>query len=96
MCTQTPSTERTLRPYDLYHDIGCDINPVRLGCLSCPLPFCKYDDPGAYRNWQDRQRRKQAMMETEGLSVEDAAQRLGLTVRTIFRYRERDRKEETI
>ena len=94
MCTQTPSTERTLRPYDVYHDIGCDINPVRLGCLSCPLPICKYDDPRAYRKWQATQQTKQAMMETEDLSVKEAALRLGVTTRTVFRYRERD-KEET-
>ena len=25
--------------------MGCDVNPVPLGCLSCPLVACRYDVP---------------------------------------------------
>ena len=33
-----------------YRDNGCEVSP---SCLSCPLPKCKYDDPG----WLIRARR---------------------------------------
>ena len=71
------------------HPEGCEVNPIRFGCLSCPLPFCKYDDPDAYRNWQDRQHRRQvkAAMQAERLTVAQAAQKFGLTERTIYRYK---------
>ena len=38
-------------------DDGCEVNPVPGGCLSCPLSLCRYDDPGGFRNWQERERR---------------------------------------
>ena len=38
---------------------GCDVSPK---CLDCPLPLCKYDDPGPYQKWlADR-----AVEKTEG------------------------------
>ena len=95
MCTTTPSTERPFRPYDAYLDKGCEVNPVRLGCLSCPLPFCKYDDPGAYRNWRDRKHRARVIagMKAEGLNIPQAAQEFGLTERTIYRYKAKAKEE---
>ena len=29
---------------------GCEVSPGPLGCLSCPLPVCRYDDPRMKRD----------------------------------------------
>ena len=67
-----------------YRDEGCEVSP---SCLRCPLPQCKYDDPG----WLQRQKRKErakevvaALMQSD-LSVPEAAARFELSQRTIFR-----------
>ena len=67
-----------------YRDEGCEVAP---SCLRCPLPQCKYDDPG----WLQRQKRKErdkevvaALMQSD-LSVPEAAARFELSQRTIFR-----------
>jgi len=33
----------------LHPDKGCYINPIPWGCLTCPLPACKYDMPNTRR-----------------------------------------------
>ena len=67
-----------------YRDEGCEISP---SCLKCPLPQCKYDDPG----WIQRQKRKErdsqvvSSLLKDGLSVPGAAARFALSQRTVFR-----------
>ena len=67
-----------------YHDEGCEVSP---SCLRCPLPRCKYDDPG----WYQRQKRTGRDLEIvmalreQGLSVSEAAARFDVSQRTIFR-----------
>ena len=67
-----------------YRDEGCEVSPF---CLRCPLPQCKYDDPG----WFQRQKRNGRDMEVlaalheHGLSVPEVAARFALSQRTIFR-----------
>jgi AraC-like DNA-binding protein len=67
-----------------YRDDGCEVSP---SCLSCPLPRCKYDDPG----WLQRLRREERDREvirtrrSEGLTVPQLASRFGVSQRTIFR-----------
>ena len=67
-----------------YRDDGCEVSP---SCLRCPLPQCKYDDPG----WFQRQKRDERDREVvtalrhDGLSVPQAAARFTLSQRTIFR-----------
>ena len=67
-----------------YRDEGCEVSP---SCLKCPLPQCKYDDPG----WIQRQKRKErdsqvvSSLLEDGLSVPEAAARFALSQRTIFR-----------
>ena len=39
-------------------DDGCEVNAIPGGCLSCPLPLCRYDDEGGFHNWRNRQRRE--------------------------------------
>jgi hypothetical protein len=73
-----------------YEDTGCEVSQ---SCLNCPLPQCKYDDP----LWYQKHRRLAkdlkvlSVMRIEGLSVEEAAERFGVTVRTIFRIMRRCR-----
>jgi hypothetical protein len=48
------SVKGTFPTHSHYVDDGCEVSP---SCLSCPLPLCKYDDPGGYQNWLGRRRR---------------------------------------
>ena len=67
-----------------YRDEGCEVSP---SCLRCPLPQCKYDDPG----WFQRQKRSErdgevlAALRESGLSVTQVASRFTLSQRTVFR-----------
>ena len=74
-----------------YQDTGCDLFH---SCLSCPRRRCKYDDPvEAQREramMQDRQ--KVRLMEREGWTVEEAAERFGVTARTVHRILARTRR----
>ena len=67
-----------------YRDEGCEISS---SCLHCPLPQCKYDDPGWMRRERIRERNRNVVdiMNREGLSVSAAASRFHLSQRTIFR-----------
>ncbi|MFQ6026868.1 MAG: transposase family protein [Dehalococcoidia bacterium] len=73
-----------------YEDTGCEASN---SCLSCPLPQCKHDDPV----WFQRNRRLArdfnvlTAMRLEHLSVDEAAERFSVTVRTIFRIMRRCR-----
>ncbi len=72
-----------------YRDDGCEVSP---SCLSCPLPQCKYDDPG----WFQREKRKErdeeviSAMYKQKLSVSEAAARFDISQRTIFRILRRE------
>ena len=67
-----------------YRDDGCEVSP---SCLRCPLPQCKYDDPGWFqRQKRDvRDREVVTALRQDGLSVPEAAARFTLSQRTIFR-----------
>ena len=63
---------------------GCDVSP---SCLNCPLPRCKYDDPGWIRR-ERRKKRDHAVIEArerEGLTVRQLTKRFRVSERTIFR-----------
>ena len=74
-----------------YRDTGCDLFH---SCLSCPRARCKYDDPAEAQReramMQDRQ--KVRLMEREGWTVEEAAERFGVTARTVHRILARTRR----
>jgi hypothetical protein len=92
-----PSTLSVSSPVDAvpefyrYEDTGCEVSP---SCLHCPLPRCKYDDPA----WYQKHRRLAkdlkvlTIMQLEDLTVEEAAERFSVTVRTIFRIMRRCRE----
>ena len=68
---------------------GCDVNPVRLGCLSCPLPVCRYDLPEdtPLRVLQSQQRAAIARrLAGRGLGIGEIADRLGVGERSVGRY----------
>lgn len=78
---------------EFYHyvDTGCEASD---SCLDCPLPQCRYDDPA----WYQRNRRLARdfrivhTMQREDLSIEDTAERFGITNRTVFRILQRCRE----
>ena len=67
-----------------YRDDGCEIYP---SCLRCPLPQCKYDDPG----WLQREKRRERdqniveAVKRDGASISEVASRFSISQRTIFR-----------
>ena len=73
-----------------YEDTGCEVS---LSCLNCPLPQCKYDDPAWFqRYWRyGKDLTVLTAMQLENLTVDQAAERFSVTVRTIFRITRRCR-----
>jgi hypothetical protein len=66
-----------------YRDDGCDIHPH---CLSCPLPRCRYDEPGGVRAMLNSFRDQQIVaLKREGTPVDEIAERFRLSRRTVFR-----------
>ncbi len=74
----------TLPEHTQYQDEGCDISP---SCLRCPLPQCRYDDPGWLRRETKSRRDREVLQlhEAEGLGPTDLARRFDLSRRTIHR-----------
>ena len=68
----------------IYQETGCDIHSA---CLTCPLPQCRYDDPG----WVQREERGQRDVELlklrayHALPVPELAVRFGVSTRTVHR-----------
>ncbi len=66
-----------------YRDDGCDIHPH---CLTCPLPRCRYDEPGGLRALLNTYRDQQIMgLRQRGAAVDSIAHRFHLSRRTVFR-----------
>ena len=65
-------------------DDGCEVSR---SCLKCPLPQCKYDDPNGYRIFKQKQKDQEwfKIVNEEGLSNQQAADRFGVTPRTMNR-----------
>ena len=80
--------ELGLNDEPFYNDDGCE---AATACLSCQLSQCKYDDPAWFHlgRRMSRDIRRHAEMERDGLSVEAAARRFGVTIRTIWRIKAR-------
>lgn len=76
----------SLPEFTRYRDDGCDIHDE---CLTCPLPRCRYEEPGGLRAILNAQRdAKIHGMRQTGASVEELAERFELSKRTIFRILE--------
>ena len=98
--TMTTVLEMTADPFDsipefcYYEDTGCEASD---SCLNCPLPKCKHDDPVWYQRNRRLARDFQVMyaIQQESLSMEEAAERFSVTVRTVFRILQRCRNALT-
>jgi hypothetical protein len=75
-----------------YRDSGCDLYP---SCLRCPLPRCRYDEPGGAAGMlrTGRDATILRLAERDGLPVDRLAEMFGLSRRTIFRVLRSAREE---
>lgn len=66
-----------------YRDEGCELFA---SCLGCPLPRCRYDEPGGARALLNRERDHHIrLLRDRGLSVDEIAERFTVSRRTVFR-----------
>jgi helix-turn-helix resolvase-like protein len=66
-----------------YRDDGCDIHPQ---CLTCPLPRCRYEDPGGLKGMLNGMRDREIVrLKARGMAVEEIADEFGVSRRTVFR-----------
>ena len=73
----------SLPEYTRYRDDGCDISE---SCLACPLPRCRYEEPGGLRALLNETRDQQIVqLRLTGVPVEELAGRFGISRRTVFR-----------
>ena len=68
----------------LISDAGCEVSVT---CLGCPLSQCRFDDLAWYNSWRKRARYLLIgeAIELDGLTVQAAATRFGVTIRTAYR-----------
>ena len=72
-----------LPEFTRYRDDGCDVHH---SCLSCPLPRCRYEEPGGLRALLNETRDQQILeLRAEGVPVGELADRFGVSRRTVFR-----------
>ena len=72
-----------LPEYTRYRDKGCDVHP---NCLTCPLPRCRYEEPGGLRALLNEYRDRQIVsLRRKGASVDELAGQYGISRRTVFR-----------
>jgi len=74
-------------PYEFvnWRDTGCELHP---SCLNCPEETCIYDEPRGMQVRRKLARTLQALslVRSEGLTVEEVAQVMQCSPRTIQRY----------
>ncbi len=72
-----------LPEFTRYRDSGCDVSP---NCLACPLPRCRYEEPGGLRALLNKTRDEQIVTQrATGVPVAEIATRFGVSRRTVFR-----------
>ena len=72
-----------LPEFTRYRDDGCDISR---SCLTCPLPRCRYEEPGGLRSLLNEQRDRQIIkLRLQGVPVDALADHFGISRRTVFR-----------
>jgi hypothetical protein len=69
-----------------YRDDGCSVSP---SCFTCPLPCCRYEEPGGLRAVLNQMRDSQILtLKQQGVPIEDLALRFQVSRRTVFRVLE--------
>ena len=83
MRKSTPSTDR-LPENTSYRDTGCDLYA---SCLACPLPQCRYDEPGWVQRSERNGRYERILQfrEAHPMPVAQLAAQFGISTRTIHR-----------
>jgi len=76
-CDYRPKRRPTCRP----RNEGCDLFP---SCLRCPLPQCRYDNPGR-QTGKELRNREMVRLRKAGTEVKELAQRFGVSKRTVHR-----------
>lgn len=72
-----------LPEFTRYRDDGCDISE---SCFTCPLPRCRYEEPGGLRSLLNEQRDQQIIqLRLKGVPVDALADHFGISRRTVFR-----------
>jgi hypothetical protein len=72
-----------LPEFTRYRDDGCDVSA---SCFNCPLPRCRYEEPGGLRAILNAQRdEKMHQLRLKGMGVEELADRFQVSRRTVFR-----------
>ena len=72
-----------LPEFTRYRDSGCDVSS---SCLACPLPRCRYEEPGGLRALLNKTRDEQMVTQRAiGVPVAELATRFGVSRRTVFR-----------
>lgn len=76
-----------------YRDRGCDLFP---SCLSCPLPRCRYDEPGGVRAMLNRVRDREIrrMRFDDRVAINEIGRRFQVSRRTVFRALEAGRRSD--
>lgn len=76
-----------------WRDSGCEVAPR---CLECPLPRCRYDDPGGLRGLLNESRNA-AMLQAHaaGRTADEIARRFGVSRRSVFRILRQQRSGGT-
>ena len=73
----------SLPEFTRYRDDGCSISE---SCFTCPLPRCRYEEPGGLRAVLNETRDRQILlMRSQGAGVDELAVRFGISRRTVFR-----------
>ncbi len=73
-----------------YPDAGCEL---AARCLTCPLPRCKYDEPGgARRLLLEARDRRIAALGRARVPAAEIARRFGLSRRSVFRVLQQARE----
>ena len=66
-----------------WRDDGCEVAPH---CLQCPLPRCRYDEPGGLRGILNESRDAEVLMaRARGQTIGQIAVRFGVSRRSVFR-----------
>lgn len=69
-----------------YKDDGCSVST---SCFTCPLPRCRYEEPGGLRAVLNQMRDSEILaLRQAGVPVEDLALRFQVSRRTVFRVLE--------
>lgn len=66
---------------------GCEVSPEAFGCLACPLPECKFDNPSWYTSYRKEGRyvEMRHASEVEHMTVAMVATRFRVSLRTVGR-----------